>query len=239
MKIKSGKLYDDNGVELDESPIFVLPCCKEKDENTQFRYRYNSEYEKIKFYATGRPNPPPGVRYCTPFGNAPDGRLWRDVVRTTEDQGTPAYRLYLGGSRNGITIYQDAYNRLRDRLFFLSSGWGILPAAKKMPIYYITFPNAGNNPPYMVRGKDWPGRDWTLRDFNIRDNGHYIILVAGPWEYHKMFDICTAGFQKRCVVAKKNPGLNGVDFINGVDYLDNPNQRTNWHYTAFRNMLGI
>lgn len=233
MKIISGKLYNDDENLLDESPKFVFPCCRRKNETAMFQYNgINRE-----FYAMPRNNPPIGTSYEVPFGKVPGtDKTWSDIVKENWDKkgtlGMPAYELYQGGGN----IYQCSYNKLKERLFFLSTGWGILPADMRLPLYYVTFLNANNNAQYMIRGKNWQGKDWTLSDFGIKDDGHYIILVAGSG-YHKMFLKCTKDFKKRCIVAINNPNIDGVSFIDGIGYLNNPNQRMNWHYTALRNML--
>lgn len=247
MKIISGKLYDDNRKLLDESPKFVFPCCRRKNETAMFQYNgINRE-----FYAMPRNNPPIGTSYEVPFGKVPGtDKTWSDIVKENWDKkgtlGMPAYELYQGGGN----IYQYSYNKLKERLFFLSPAWGILPADMRLPLYYATFQKTNKkNPPYMIRDENWQGKDWTLSDFGIKNDGkndgkddrHYIILVAGE-NYHKMFLNCTENFKKRCIVAINNPNIDDpnigeVNFIDGKKYLNNPNQRTNWYYTALRNML--
>lgn len=221
MKIRNAKLYNDNWSICDEKPNFVLCCCdKKKRANT-----FNFEGERPVFYASGN---------YTPYGKpSADENTWSHIVKSQKYGGTKAYELYTGNK-----IYNYAYNKLGDRLFILSSGWGIMPATFKLPMYHITWAQNARGSTMFRDRNDARWEDWTLDDHNIKDDGHYMILLAGR-DYIRQFLHCTSNIKKRCIVYNADIKCydENVKYIWGQPYLNNPNQIINWHYTALRNML--
>lgn len=108
--------------------IIILPCTARKIDISHFR-------GKIFCAQTD------GNDIVRPFDKDNEGKTWYEVVEENQDSPTKAlaeaYSLYL--PKGDSFLYKHVYNVFGDRLLILSSGWGLVKATYKLPLYEITF----------------------------------------------------------------------------------------------------
>lgn len=84
MKIKHGKIIDDAGNVLDDSPFFVLPCSSRKTLKAPFHYEGRDIY-----FRNGDE---------LPYNDVGDGHNWYEVVKSLQNVADAnmecAYKLY-------------------------------------------------------------------------------------------------------------------------------------------------
>jgi hypothetical protein len=169
--------------------------------------------------------------YARPDDLAEDGRTWRDgLLEYNRSPGSnalkllPAFELYKG----------HAYARLTakfgiDKLFILSAGWGLIPAAFLTPAYDITFRQSAED--YKRRGKSNTYRDLSLFP---ADSDEDVVFLGGK-DYLPLFAALTHGANGRRVVFYNSMNPPEVPGCTLQRY--ETTTRTNWHYECAQALM--
>jgi len=161
------------------------------------------------------------------------GRSWRNVLLDYNSAGQnplqlyPAYQLY----RNPI------YKRLADRvsvpkLYILSAGWGLIPAAYLTPYYDITFSQVPMDQKYKQRRKGDLYFDFAM----ISSNANEEIVFFGSKSYLPLFSKLTSEVRANKVVfynSDVSPEARGCIW---KKYL-NAKRNTNWQFDCANDFL--
>lgn len=111
-----------------EKDIIILPCTAKKIDIPFF-------FGKNFCAKTD------GKNIVRPFDKNENGKTWYEVVEenqnSTSDALSEAYKLYL--PKGDKFLYREVYEIFGDRLLILSSGWGLVKATYRLPLYEITF----------------------------------------------------------------------------------------------------
>jgi hypothetical protein len=167
-----------------------------------------------------------GKHFARPDDQSEDGRTWRQRLLAYNES---AETNPLGLTR-AVDLYKpEAYSRLEggfgaDKVWILSAGWGLIPAAFLTPDYDITFSSSAA-PIY----RRWNGdlfHDWAMIDLASAEP----IVFLGGKDYLPLFARLTAEARGRRVAffnSSREPSHGGVSFVRYET-----NRRTNWHYDA-------
>ena len=170
----------------------------------------------------------PKTTYARPDDDSGDGRSWRKrLLAYNKNAGRnplgflPAHRLY-AHSAYGLLV--DTFGV--ERVFILSAGWGLIPAAFLTPPYDITFSASAD--PWKRRRKEDPYDDVCL----MRDDADEIFFFGGQ-DYLPLFCRLMTAFKSR-----KTVFFNSTDrpaLPTGFTPRSYPTRtRTNWHYECVR-----
>jgi hypothetical protein len=172
-----------------------------------------------------------GLEYARPDDLTDDGRTWRDaLLECNQEPGSNPLKLL-----RAFELYENpAYGRLVakfgiDKVFILSAGWGLIPAAFLTPAYDITFSQSAEN--YKRRRKLDAYRDLSL---GPEDSAEELVFLGGK-DYLPLFTALTHRVKGRRVI-----------FYNSVNRPEAPGctlqryvttTRTNWHYECAQAMI--
>jgi hypothetical protein len=169
--------------------------------------------------------------YARPDDLGDDGRTWRAaLLEYNRSPGSNPLKLL-----PAFELYENpAYGRLAarfgiDKLFILSAGWGLIPAAFLTPAYDITF--SQNAEDFKRRRKSN-----TYQDFSLfpADSDEVLVFLGGK-DYLPLFATLTDGAKGRRVA-----------FYNSMNRPEAPEctlqryvttTRTNWHYECAQALM--
>jgi hypothetical protein len=165
-----------------------------------------------------------GILYARPDDVYDDGQSWRKRLLAYNEEltGNPlgflqAYRLY---HHNAYRVLVERFGLTR--VFVLSAGWGLIPAAFLIPDYDITFSASAD--PWKRRHKEDRYDDFRM----IADDEDQIVFVGGK-DYLPLFCHLTAPLRGAKTVffnSRRRPDL--PHGFTPIPY--STKTRTNWHY---------
>ena len=169
--------------------------------------------------------------YARPDDLADDGRTWRNgLLDYNRSPGSNPLKLL-----PAFALYENpAYGRLAtkfgvDKLFILSAGWGLIPAAFLTPAYDITFSQSADA--YKRRRKSSAYRDLSLFP---ADSDETLVFLGGK-DYLPLFAALTRDAKGQRVVfynSMNRPEAPGCTLQRYVT-----TTRTNWHYECAQALM--
>lgn len=208
----------------------VIQCAASKRSNAGHMRRRDGT--PVMFVADPAHAPYASDRvYARPDDLGDDGRTWRDgLLEYNRSPGSNPFKLL-----PAFELYENpAYGRLAakfgiDKLFILSAGWGLIPAAFLTPAYDITF---SQNAEDCKRRR----KSNTYQDFSLfpADSDDAVVFLGGK-DYLPLFATLTHGAKGRRVAfynSMNRPEAPGCTLQRYVT-----TTRTNWHYECAQALM--
>ena len=179
----------------------------------------------VDFVAEPRAAPhAPRKVYARPDDPSDGGRSWRDslLAYNRDPRGNPlrllpAYRLYEN------RIYGRLVERLKRRnVYFLSAGWGLIPADFLTPYYDITFSQSADA--YKRRRRTDRYHDFRMLPGDTVED----IVFFGGKDYLPLFGALTDGVRGRRIVFYSSVTAPQIGSCTLRRF--ETTTRTNWHY---------
>jgi hypothetical protein len=141
-----------------------------------------------------------------------------------------AYDLY-DKKYNGLTVYNNLYQKYGERFYILSAGWGLIQSAFKIPTYDITFSNGSKVSKDIVRYKNDEYHDFNHL-INIKSKED-IVFIGSPDYLHLFYNLTKDLENVRKIIfwkKEKTPFLYPApnDSFHFIKYETNNNIA--WHY---------
>jgi hypothetical protein len=169
--------------------------------------------------------------YARPDDFGDDGRTWRDaLLEYNRSPGSNPLRLLPAFALYGNPTYGRLAAKFGiDKLFILSAGWGLIPAAFLTPAYDITF--SQNAEDFKRRRKSNTYQDFSLFPADLDE----ALVFLGGNGYLPLFATLTHGAKGRRVAFYNSMNLPEAPGCTLQRYLTKT--RTNWHYECAQALM--